>query len=876
MVPADEPGAFPAREWLRSKVIGKFLQFETRKQGASAGDRVYGWLFLDGENLALSCVKAGHATPKNIKYGDSEDNTPSADDTPEVAAGKAYDANLQKVFAQAQADKVGIHADAPLVRSVTMAVDNFPTLDLVKAVQKQASQGRVECIVEHVFDGGRVRCQVVDEQLPKFQYASFTLLFGGITCPRMANLRTDTPAEPFSLQARDFTQARLMQRRLPVSLIGTDKNGMNAVGIIHHPKGSISVELLKAGLARMTDWSVRLLPVGDVPVLRVAENAAKRAGAGQWHNYAPRQSTMSSSRQGTVIEVLSGDTAVILPDGIPYDSESVLQRIGLASVRAPRPGNERAGRPDEAYSVECKDRLRTLVVGKPCQYQVHYEREIPTQPGATEKRAFGSISTAKFPDVSQVLVQEGLAITQRHRDDDPRAPNYDELLAHEAAAKAAGKNMHSKKEYKRAIINDLTIATKAKANSGSLMRAGNFKAMVDFCFNGALFKLYIPTENCHIRFAPQCVRCPQSSPAPGSKSQVKAEPFGDEAKRYARTHCLQRQVEVTCTGVTNSGIVVGDMFLAPQSGSRRDYAMELLGAGLATIDQRKIDYGEVPKSLLNSQQAAKTGRMGLWKDYVEPTAPAENTPPTNGGATSTVRVRLSEICNGSSFFYQKSEDNATGVIDESMKEFTKKNGTAGAPCDVKKNKIVAALFDDGNGKSWYRAKIIEKPAPDTVGVLFIDHGNVAKVPVATHLRPLDVSLGTDKIPPVATEAALALTLARGLESDDGMDAARLLQSICWGRDLQLQTYGTDENGKIAVAIVDPDDAETTINAKLISEGLARVAKPSAARVLSRGLKDASALNSLTTSLKEAQEKARSSRAGMWRYGDVGDDDDKEI
>jgi len=85
----------------------------------------------------------------------------------------------------------------------------------------------------------------------------------------------------------------------------------------------------------------------------------------------------ASELTGTVVEVLTGDTLTILPSGHDYDDESELVKISLASIRAPRVGNERMGRPDEAYSHECKDRLRVLTVGKPCKVKVVYERDIP-------------------------------------------------------------------------------------------------------------------------------------------------------------------------------------------------------------------------------------------------------------------------------------------------------------------------------------------------------------------------------------------------------------------------------------------------------------------------------------------------------------------
>jgi endonuclease YncB( thermonuclease family) len=90
-----------------------------------------------------------------------------------------------------------------------------------------------------------------------------------------------------------------------------------------------------------------------------------------------------------------------------------------------------------------------------------------------------------------------------------------------------------------------------------------------------------------------------------------AEPFGDASKRHARLAVLQRTVEITCTGVTNGGVITGNMFVG-QGGQRRDYTLELVASGLATVDQRKIDYGEAPKQLVDAQLAAQKNRVGIW------------------------------------------------------------------------------------------------------------------------------------------------------------------------------------------------------------------------------------------------------------------------
>lgn len=248
-----------------------------------AGDRVYGLLFLTDPsgnqmNLAVESVRNGHATPKVFGGMDApeKENDENVEDDSTI---DDYERQLQTAFMESKAAGVGVHSAAPLVRSLKNAGEGFETLSLVEKSKKFCSKGSVKCVIEYIFDGSRFRCQVTDEEMAPagLQYGSFTLLLAGVSCPRMGNPRFDPPTEdePFAEEARQFVQARLLHRELYVTLHGTDKSGVCGVGTVHHPRGNIAVELLKNGLARMSDWSVRLMDPMDVPALRIAENNAK-------------------------------------------------------------------------------------------------------------------------------------------------------------------------------------------------------------------------------------------------------------------------------------------------------------------------------------------------------------------------------------------------------------------------------------------------------------------------------------------------------------------------------------------------------------------------------------------------------------------------
>ena len=229
-------------------------------------------------NLSVESVRRGFCTPKVLggdKSGDSEANGDSgAGDSVE-----GYEYALQSAYKEAQASQVGIHSATPLVRKLMNAGDEYQAMTLVEKSKRICTNGSVTCVIEYIFDGSRFRCIVTDPEIESagLLYGSFTLILGGVACPRVGNPRLNppTPSEPFADAAREFVELRLLQRELKVTLHGTDKSGVCLVGTVNHPRGNISAEILKNGLGWISDWTTRMMSPGDVPPLRIAENAAK-------------------------------------------------------------------------------------------------------------------------------------------------------------------------------------------------------------------------------------------------------------------------------------------------------------------------------------------------------------------------------------------------------------------------------------------------------------------------------------------------------------------------------------------------------------------------------------------------------------------------
>lgn len=132
------------------------------------------------------------------------------------------------------------------------------------------------------------------------------------------------------------------------------------------------------------------------------------------------------------------------------------------------------------------------------------------------------------------MICRGLVTVVRHRQDDPRAENYDQLLIAEDKAKAAKKGMYGKASPRLMRRVDYSeTPTKAKTSFHFLTEQKQHQGIIEYVFSAAHYLVYLPSENCQFSLTLQGIKAPQSS------AKGKAESFGDESLMYAKYNYLQ-------------------------------------------------------------------------------------------------------------------------------------------------------------------------------------------------------------------------------------------------------------------------------------------------------------------------------------------------
>lgn len=844
---------------------------------------------------------------------------------------------LVSLESAAKSSKIGIFNDNPkaIADSIHTIVSN-PSNATIESIYNKYKGKPVKALIDYVKDGSSLRVILLDGS-----FISINFNFTGILCPRLnatgaaTESQSDAAEEgkpdedPFSQQARYFTEVRLLHREVDIVMeyLDANKNVSFVYGTALHPKGNVAAELMKNGLAKISERTIGFTSKEAQVQYRYAELAAKAGRLMMW-GLPSEVPAASHSFSGTVVEVHSGDSVSVLPDAPAAGPAPAEIRLALAHTRAPR----LAPKGDEPFAAESKEFVRSRLIGKKVTVTVEYERHMAAGGSAAAEengpvpvlrlfvtlRFAHSKSSPAGLNIALLVVSAGLAAAVRASG--RRAEDYDRLLIAEAEARCAGRGLHGAKQPEAAArLTDLSQDSKRARSFFNLLRRDRpLRGVVEFVYSGSRVKVSLPSEGCVMQCSLSQVRCPLLPRGASSQLPTRAaEPFALEAKQFTRTNLLQRAVEIVPDDMDKNGIMLGKLYVLkekegaakPSGGSgavsKQLYAALLVEQGLARCDRslRQEDgYGE-DAELLEKEAAAKAASIGLWS-VAQPEPQSEEQPALLDARPwavgDMVAVTLSEIIDGTCCWALAVEQR--NALDE-LKALLESTAPDCSATGYKKGDLVAAQFlDPLLGSSYWARARLEEAAEERWTVLFVDYGVRDRVSL-DQLGGLDPSLEEHRTllaaPPLARRVQLAF-LKPPQQEDLFSLAGQFLHSQAWEKVVWLNVLATDRfSGTSYVAMyqqVDdpsgsaaPSREAQSINEKIsrggyglisgravrVVEGDRSFARKNRGRAAIRKTLSNKQAEELLSRLEENEALAKREHLLAWRQGDPPNDSDDD-
>ncbi|KAL6902936.1 hypothetical protein GGI43DRAFT_400758 [Trichoderma evansii] len=265
--PSESPFKDEAKEFLRSKLIGKHVKVSidgTKPASEGFEARDVATVTEKGKNIGLALVEAGWASVIRHRKDDT-DRAPNYDE-------------LLAAQEKAKEEKKGMWSGKPQKAKQYLDLsDNIQKAKIMLATLQR--QKKVPAIVDFCKAGSRFTILIPRENV------KLTLVLGGIRAPR-APRADGQGGEPFGKEALDLANRRCNQRDCEVNIHDMDKVG-GFIGELYIGRENFAKVLIEEGLASVHAYSAE--KSGNSVELFAAEKKAKEARSGLWHDYDPSQ-----------------------------------------------------------------------------------------------------------------------------------------------------------------------------------------------------------------------------------------------------------------------------------------------------------------------------------------------------------------------------------------------------------------------------------------------------------------------------------------------------------------------------------------------------------------------------------------------------------
>ncbi|XP_077975644.1 staphylococcal nuclease domain-containing protein 1-like [Styela clava] len=313
--------------------------------------------------------------------------------------------------------------------------------------------------------------------------------------------------------------------------------------------------------------------------------------------------------RGIVKQVLSGDAIIVR--GQPKGGPPPEKQINLSNITAPKLARranpnvaESVTTNDEAFAWQAREFLRKKLIGREVFFTIEY--------APSADRCYGTVYLGKDntgENVGSLLISEGLAEVRKVG---VRADNteHNHLIELEDQAKAAGKGKWTESRSEDAI-RDVKWTIENPRNFVDSFRGKPVNAIIEHVRDGCTMRAFLLPSFHHVTFMLSGVKCPMFRRDAEDPKKETAEPFAAEAKFFAESRLLQRDVQLILEGVSNANVLLATI-LHP-NGSITEL---LLKEGFARcVDWSITSYSQGPEKLRALEKSAKERHVRIWKDW---------------------------------------------------------------------------------------------------------------------------------------------------------------------------------------------------------------------------------------------------------------------